>query len=148
MAVAGVAWGGYSLLGRTAPDPMESTAYNFIYAVPLTLVASLAFMNDYHLTVTGAALAIASGAVASGLGYFVWYAALRGLSAIRAATVQLAVPVIAAIAGVLLLGEDVTIRLLLASVATLGGISVVLAQRTPDIRGSDIAVIPEEDQRK
>ena len=148
MAVAGVAWGGYSLLGRTAADPMESTAYNFIYSVPLAVGASLAFMSDYHLTVTGAALAMISGAVASGLGYFVWYAALRGLSAIRAATVQLSVPVIAAIAGVLLLGEDVTTRLALASIATLGGISVVLAQRTTDVSSSDIAIITEEDQRK
>ena len=126
MAIAGVAWGFYSLLGRTAADPMESTAYNFIYSVPLTLVASLLFMKDFHLTMTGAALAVASGAVASGLGYFVWYAALRGLSAIRAATVQLSVPVIAAVGGVLLLGEDVTLRLVLASTATLGGIAAVL----------------------
>ncbi|MEJ2129670.1 MAG: DMT family transporter [Woeseiaceae bacterium] len=129
MAIAGVSWGVYSLLGRTAPDPMESTAYNFIYSVPLALGASLVFINDFEVTVTGALLAVASGAVASGLGYFVWYAALRGLTAIRAATVQLSAPVIAAIGGVLLLGEDVTLRLVLASVATLGGIAVVLRSK-------------------
>ena len=83
-------------------------------------------MNDFHITLTGGVLAAASGAVASGLGYFVWYAALRGLTAIRAATVQLSVLIIAAIGGVLLLGEAVTPRLVLASVATLGGIAVVL----------------------
>jgi drug/metabolite transporter (DMT)-like permease len=129
MAIAGVSWGVYSLLGRTAADPMESTAYNFIYSVPLALGASLVFINDFEVTVTGALLAVASGAVASGLGYFVWYAALRGLTAIRAATVQLSAPVIAAIGGVLLLGEDVTLRLVLASVATLGGIAVVLRSK-------------------
>jgi drug/metabolite transporter (DMT)-like permease len=126
MAIAGIAWGFYSLLGRTAADPMESTAYNFIYAAPLALATSLFFMEDFHITLTGGLLAVASGAVASGLGYFVWYAALRGLTAIRAATVQLAVPIIAAIGGVLLLGEDVTSRLVLASIATLGGIAAVL----------------------
>lgn len=83
-------------------------------------------MKDFHISNTGLVLAVASGAVASGLGYFVWYAALRGLSAIRAATVQLSVPIIAAIGGVMLLGEDVTLRLVLASVATLGGVAVVL----------------------
>ena len=130
MAIAGVAWGFYSLLGRSAADPMESTAYNFIYSVPLALGASLVFIDDFEITVTGALLAVASGAVASGLGYFVWYAALRGLTAIRAATVQLSVPVIAAIGGVLLLGEDVTMRLVLASVATLGGIAVVIGRKS------------------
>jgi drug/metabolite transporter (DMT)-like permease len=126
MAIAGIAWGFYSLLGRTAADPMESTAYNFIYSVPLALAASLIFLKDFHITNTGIALAVASGAIASGLGYFVWYAALRGLGAIRAATVQLSVPVLAAIGGVLLLGEDVTVRLVLASIATLGGVAIVL----------------------
>ena len=126
MAIAGIAWGFYSLFGRTAADPMESTAYNFIYSAPLALAASLVFLQDFHITNTGIALAVASGAVASGLGYFVWYAALRGLTAIRAATVQLSVPVIAATGGVLLLGEEVNLRLVLASVATLGGIAIVL----------------------
>ena len=129
MAIAGIAWGFYSLLGRTAADPMESTAYNFIYSVPLALAASLIFLKDFHITTTGIALAVASGAIASGLGYFVWYAALRGLGAIRAATVQLSVPILAAIGGVLLLGEDVTVRLVLASIATLGGVAIVLRGR-------------------
>lgn len=132
MAVAGVAWGFYSLFGRMAADPMESTAYNFIYSAPLALGASLVFLKDLHITNTGIALAVASGAVASGLGYFVWYAALRGLTAIRAATVQLSAPVIAAIGGVLLLGEEVNLRLVLASVATLGGIAIVLRNSQAD----------------
>ena len=129
MVVAGIAWGSYSLLGRTAADPMQSTAYNFIYSVPLAAVTTLLFVDDIHLTPTGAGLAAASGAVASGLGYFVWYAALRGLTAIRAATVQLSVPIIAAFGGVLLLGEHVTLRLLAASFATLGGVAIVLSQK-------------------
>lgn len=129
MTIAGIAWGFYSLRGRTAADPMESTAYNFIYSVPLAVAASLIFINDFHFTLTGAALAVASGAVASGLGYFVWYAALRGLTAIRAATVQLSVPVVAAFGGVLLLDEHVTLRLIVASLATLGGVAIVLSQK-------------------
>ncbi len=134
MTVAGIAWGFYSLIGRSVSDPMEATAYNFVYSMPLVAITSLLLIDDFHITSTGAALAVASGAIASGLGYFIWYAALRGLSAIRAATVQLSVPIIAAFGGVLLLAEDVTLRLLLASAATLGGVAIVLSQkvaRTP-----------------
>lgn len=129
MTIAGVAWGGYSLLGKGAADPLGATANNFIYSVPAVIIASLVFMNQFHSSPIGIALAIASGAIASGLGYVIWYAALRGLTATRAATVQLSVPVIAAYGGVVLLSESVTPRLLLASVATLGGVSIVLTQR-------------------
>ncbi len=129
MTLAGIAWGVYSLLGRNSGDPMESTAYNFIYSVPLAVAASIIFIADFRLTMTGALLAVASGAVASGLGYFVWYAALRELSVIRAATVQLSVPIIAAFGGVMLLAEDLSLRLLVASAATLGGVAVVLSQK-------------------
>jgi drug/metabolite transporter (DMT)-like permease len=129
MAIAGVAWGIYSLLGRGAADPLEATANNFIYAVPLVLIVSLVFLGDLKSSSRGLALAAASGAVASGLGYVIWYAALRTLTATRAATVQLAVPVIAAFGGVILLAEEVTARLVLASVATLGGVAIVLARR-------------------
>jgi drug/metabolite transporter (DMT)-like permease len=129
MTVAGVAWGFYSLLGKTASNPMQATASNFVYSVPLALLASLFFLQEFHITLAGAGFAIASGAIASGLGYYIWYAALRNLAAIRAATVQLSVPVIAAIGGVVLLAEPVTSRLIIASVATLGGIAVVLTRR-------------------
>jgi drug/metabolite transporter (DMT)-like permease len=129
MAIAGVAWGIYSLRGRGAADPLEATANNFIYAVPLVLIVSLVFLGDLKTSPRGLALAMASGAIASGLGYVIWYAALRALTATRAATVQLAVPVIAAFGGVILLAEEVTARLVLASVATLGGVAIVLARR-------------------
>jgi drug/metabolite transporter (DMT)-like permease len=130
MLIAGMAWGLYSLLGRRAKNPLEATAHNFLLAAPLAIATSVLFIGDFHISAHGLWLAIASGAVASGLGYVVWYAALRGLTSTRAATVQLSVPVIAAIGGVLLLSEPMTLRLVLASAATLGGIALVLLQRT------------------
>jgi drug/metabolite transporter (DMT)-like permease len=130
MVAAGAAWGLYSLLGRSTRNPLEATANNFILAVPLALVVSLLFLGDLRLSREGLILAALSGAVASGLGYVAWYAALKGLTAARAATVQLSVPALAAVGGVLLLAEPVTPRLVLASVATLGGIAIVLAQKT------------------
>lgn len=129
MAVAGIAWGTYSLFGRAARNPVAATAWNFIYSVPLAIVMSLLFVAHAAVTVRGAALAVTSGAIASGLGYVIWYAALRGLSATSAATVQLSAPVIAAIGGVVLLAEEVSLRLVLASIATLGGVALVLLQR-------------------
>jgi len=134
MAVAGLAWGLYSLLGRRATDPLEATARNFVYAVPLVLLVSLAGWlvapDAVLVTSRGAMLAIASGALASGCGYVVWYAVLPSLPAMRAATVQLSVPALAALGGVLLLSEELTWRLVLATVATLGGVGLVLAQRS------------------
>jgi drug/metabolite transporter (DMT)-like permease len=129
MLVAGLAWGLYSLLGRRASDPLQATAHNFLLAAPLAIAASVLFIGDFHISARGLVLAVASGAIASGLGYVIWYAALRGLTSTRAATVQLSVPVIAAIGGVLMLSEPVTLRLVLASAATLGGIALVLLQR-------------------
>lgn len=129
MAGAGIAWGLYSLLGRGIADPLQSTAGNFVYSVPLALVLSMVFLGRFDGTAEGAGLAVASGALASGCGYVVWYAALPGLTATRAATVQLSVPVIAAFGGAAFLAEEITLRLLLASAATLGGVALVLAQR-------------------
>jgi len=130
MVVAGVAWGVYSLRGRSVANPLQVTAANFIYSVPVALVVSVLFLGRIEVTQTGAALAVASGALASGLGYAVWYAALRGLRASHAATVQLSVPVIAAIGGIVFLAEQFTLRLAIASVLTLGGIWLVLSQRS------------------
>lgn len=131
MVLAGAGWGAYSLLGRGAKDPLADTAGNFLLATPPVLAALLAWpwISGQSLSVTtmGVALAVVSGSVASGLGYVTWYAALQGLEAGRAATVQLSVPVIAAIGGVVLLVEPLTPRLLSAGAVTLGGVWLVLA---------------------
>lgn len=129
MATAGIAWGVYSLLGRGTRDPLADTAGNFLRAAPMALVLSLLWMHSARAGPVGVALAVASGALASGVGYVIWYAALRGLTATRAATVQLSVPVIAAAGGVLFLGERVDLRLVSASVLILGGIGLALAGR-------------------
>jgi drug/metabolite transporter (DMT)-like permease len=129
MALAGVAWGVYSLRGRGVADPLLATAWNFALATPVALLLSAATWSSAHVASEGVWLAIASGALTSGLGYVVWYAALRGLTALRASTVQLAVPPIAALGGVAWLGESVSARLLGASIAILGGIALVLGTR-------------------
>ena len=130
MVLAGVAWGIYSLLGRGSADPLGETAGNFARAVPFAIVVSLMTIRDVHVRPTGLLLAIASGAVASGLGYVIWYAALRTLHGFAASIVQLAVPVLAAGGGVLLLGERITIRLVLSGVLVLGGIALAIAGRS------------------
>lgn len=129
MAGAGVAWGVYSLRGRGVADPLAATAGNFARATPLALAVSLLLPAQTHADLAGIALAVASGALTSGIGYVIWYTALPGLSAMRAATVQLSVPPIAALGGVILLSEAVSVRLALASVAILGGIALVLTSR-------------------
>jgi drug/metabolite transporter (DMT)-like permease len=129
MTVAGIAWGAYSLFGRGTADPLAVTAANFIYATPLVLLAALFWLARLHLTAAGAALAVASGALASGCGYAIWYAALRGLAPTRAAMVQLSVPAIAALGAVVVLGEPLTLRLVLASALTLGGVGIALWSR-------------------
>ena len=129
MAIAGAAWGGYSLLGKGSADPLEATARNFVYSVPLVLIVSLFFMDHLSSTSNGLLLAVASGVIASGCGYVIWYAVLPSLTAMRAATVQLSVPAIASFGGVILLSEELTLRLFLASAVTLGGVAIVLTQR-------------------
>lgn len=129
MALAGVAWGVYSLRGRGALDPLGATAGNFLRAAPMAPVLWLPFIGVAHADVSGILLAVASGAITSGVGYALWYTALRELSAMRAATVQLSVPVITAFGAVLFLAEPLSLRLVLASVAILGGIALVLAGR-------------------
>lgn len=129
MAAAGAAWGFYSLRGRGSEDPLRDTARNFLCAVPFALLVSVATLSRAHAAAGGIALAIASGAVASGLGYVIWYAALRGLTATRAATVQLSVPIVAAFGGVAFLGEHVSARLAVSAAMILGGVGVALAAR-------------------
>jgi drug/metabolite transporter (DMT)-like permease len=129
MITAGVAWGAYSLVGRSAVRPLETTAGNFARALPLTAALSLLSPGHAQVTVRGALLAALSGAIASGVGYSLWYAALPSLTATRAAVVQLSVPVLAAAGGVLFLGEAVTLRLALSAAAILGGVSLAIAGR-------------------
>src|SRR5690606_7400998 len=126
MAAAGVAWGFYTLRGKGSLDPLGDTAGDFVRAVPMVLIAAVPFVWQINVTTRGAVLAVLSGAVASGIGYTVWYRALRGLTATRAAAVQLAVPVIAAVGGILLLAEAADLRLVIAGALVLGGIAVVI----------------------
>lgn len=126
MLTAGLAWGIYSLRGKGAGDPTLVTAGNFLRAVPMALVLSLLMLNNWSINTLGLGYALASGALTSGVGYAIWYSALPGLKATQAATVQLSVPVIAALGGVVFLGESITLRLVLASLAILGGIAFVI----------------------
>ena len=129
MLLSGIAWAGYSLIGKQSNDPLASTAGNFLRAIPMMLLASIPFVQDFSIDLLGVLCAIASGTIASGVGYAIWYAAIRSLSSFRAATIQLSVPVLASLAGVLLLGEQLTVRLALTSLAVLGGIGLVLSDK-------------------
>ena len=129
MLSAGVAWGIYSVRGKAAGDPIGVTAGNFARAALFAAAVSVALIARVHLDVAGTRYAIISGAVTSGLGYVIWYSALSGMKATSAATVQLSVPVLAAGGGILLLGEPITLRYLVASVAVLGGIALVIWER-------------------
>ena len=129
MIGAGVAWGLYSLRGRGLGDPTKATAGNFIRAVPLAIAISLIMWPSTNWDGVGAAYAVASGALASGVGYAIWYAVLPFLQATTAATVQLSVPAIAAIGGVVFLGEPISIQLALSSVAILGGVCIYIVSK-------------------
>jgi drug/metabolite transporter (DMT)-like permease len=129
MAAAGLAWGVYSLRGRGAADPVTAATGSFLLSVPIVIAAAVIWLEGIQLSAYGAALALASGALASGAGYAVWHVALRGLSASGAATVQLTVPVLAAAGGVLLLNETVSLRFVLSAVFILGGVGLALSCR-------------------
>lgn len=135
MVIAGISWGFYSLRGRGAKDPLAATTNNFIRALPLAIVVSLIMLSSgSHVSTKGVLLAVLSGALASGVGYVIWYTALRGLTATRAATVQLAVPVLAALGGVALLSENVSLRLLLSAAMILGGVGLTLMGRKQPVQ--------------
>jgi drug/metabolite transporter (DMT)-like permease len=129
MLAAGLAWGIYSLRGKGAGDPTRATAGDFLRAVPFAALLSLLMLKNISLNQPGLGYAVASGALTSGIGYAIWYTALPGLKATQAATVQLSVPVLAALGGILFLGEPVTLRLGLASAAILGGIALVILEK-------------------
>lgn len=129
MTLAGVAWGGYTLRGRGSSAPFQDTAFNFLRTAPFVgLLALITFFN-LQASLEGIILAALSGAVASGLGYTIWYIALGGLSTTESAVVQLLVPVIAAIGGVLFVAEAITLRLMISSILILGGILSVFLGR-------------------
>jgi drug/metabolite transporter (DMT)-like permease len=126
MLGAGIAWGVYSLRAKGMGDPTEVTAGNFLRSVPFALVLSMLMLDRASLNATGLGYAATSGALTSGLGYAIWYRVLPAIRSTSAATVQLSVPVVAAVGGVLFLGESVTLRLILASIAILGGVALTI----------------------
>ncbi len=129
MLGAGMAWGVYSIRGKSAGDPIRVTAGNFLRAVPFAAALSVLMFKGVSLDNAGFWYAVSSGALASGLGYVIWYTALPVLKAMHAATVQLSVPIIAAFGGIVFLGEAISLRLILTSVIILGGIALVIVQK-------------------
>lgn len=129
MSISGMAWALYTLLGRASKNPLSDTAYNFLRTSPFILVLMILGLEQTHITSTGVVFAVLSGAIASGIGYFVWYIALGGLSVTQAAVVQLFVPVIATVGGVIFTGELITLRLIESSGLVLGGILMVILGR-------------------
>ncbi len=129
MAASGVAWGFYTLRGKSSSDPLGDTTGNFVRSLPMISIATIPFLSSINLSTRGMVLASLSGAVASGIGYTVWYSALKYHTATRAAVLQLSVPVIAAFGGVLILSEVMSNGLLIASTLILGGIAMTIFGR-------------------
>jgi drug/metabolite transporter (DMT)-like permease len=129
MTVAGIAWGVYTLKGRSSANPLADTSYNFLRTIPIVLILVAITIYKAHYSLDGIVLAILSGAIASGVGYTIWYIALGGLSATQAAVVQLSVPVIAAFGGIIFVSESITLRLTFSAALILGGILLVMLGR-------------------
>jgi len=132
MAIAGISWGFYTLRGRGSANPLADTTGNFVRAVPMIMLAALPFLSRIHSSPKGILLAVLSGAFASGIGYSIWYAALRFHTAARAAILQLSVPVLAGFGGVIFLAEMISMRLVTATVLILGGIALAILSRKYD----------------
>jgi drug/metabolite transporter (DMT)-like permease len=129
MAAAGMAWAGYTLRGKGSKDPLADTIGNFVRSLPFAAVLAIVYLPNLQLSTRGIILAVLSGAVTSGIGYAIWYAALKYHTSTRAAVLQLAVPVIAAVLGILMLGEIATMRLGIAAALILGGIGLTILNR-------------------
>lgn len=129
MTLAGIAWGVYTLKGRGSSDPLADTSWNFLRTMPLVIILAIFTMANAQLSFDGILLAVFSGAIASGIGYTIWYAALAGLTTTQAAVVQLSVPVIAAFGGVIFVEEAVSLRLTLSAGMILGGILLAIMGR-------------------
>jgi drug/metabolite transporter (DMT)-like permease len=134
MAAAGAAWGFYTLRGKGSSDPLRDTTGNFVRSIPLAVAVALIFLPNLYLSNYGIFLAVISGAVTSGVGYTIWYAALKHHTSVRAAVLQVATPVITAIFGVLFLAEQFTTRLALATLLVLGGIALTILGRVAQAR--------------
>ena len=129
MTISGIAWGIYTLKGKGSANPLMDTTYNFLRTIPFVILLAIATLHNAHYSSEGVILAILSGAIASGIGYTIWYIALAGLSTTQAAVVQLSVPVIAAIGGVVFMAEVISFRLTISALLVLGGILLVVLGR-------------------
>jgi len=129
MTISGIAWGVYTIIGKSTVDPLPDTAANFTKALPLAALLSIWIFMESGMTAKGFLLAAISGGAASGIGYTIWYAALRGLSTTQAAVAQLLVPIIAAAGGVIFVSETLSIRLIISTILVLGGIALVVAAK-------------------
>lgn len=129
MVIAGISWGIYTLIGQSSSEPLADTAGNFVKSLTFIVISSFIFIHEIHLSLRGWILAVTSGAIGSGLGYAIWYAALPHISSAKAATLQLAVPLIAAFGGIVFLGEMLSARLVFASALILGGIGITIYDR-------------------
>ncbi len=125
MILSGIAWSGYTLFGKGSKNPLLDTTANFIRALPIAVILLLLTISQVHISLDGALLAAASGAITSGIGYTVWYIALRGLSSSQAGVVQLLVPVFASLGGVLFANEPITTDFIIASLIILSGVALV-----------------------
>ncbi|HXV79705.1 MAG TPA: DMT family transporter [Candidatus Binatia bacterium] len=144
MATAGIAWGVYSLRGRGASDPVGITADNFLRTAPLAIGLILVWLSTLTITPMGFLWAALSGSVTSGVGYALWYAALPNLTATRAATVQLAVPVLAAVGGIVVLSEAISLRLVISTVVILGGVGLAVSRpKAPPERQESSAAVAQ-----
>ncbi len=126
MTIAGIAWGIYTLKGRGSKSPLTDTAYNFLRTTPLVVLLAIYTINNINYSSEGIVLALLSGGVTSGIGYTIWYIALGGLSSTQAAVLQLSVPVIAALGGVIFVSEAITFRFIISAAMVLGGILMVV----------------------
>ena len=126
MLISGIAWAFYTLRGRGVKDPLETTALNFICSVPMVLLVNMVYIQKAHISIEGVIYAFISGALTSGVGYAIWYTALRGLTTTQAALLQLLVPILAAIGGVIFLSENITTRLIIAGILIMAGVILAL----------------------
>lgn len=129
MTVSGIAWGIYTLKGRGSKNPIMDTAFNFLRTMPFVIILAIVTFKYAHYSSEGILLAVLSGSIASGIGYMIWYSALSGLSVNQAAVLQLLVPVIAAVGGIIFVSESISFRLTVSSAMILGGILMVVLGR-------------------